>query len=553
MILNLLATIAAATMINPNTNTKAEDFNQQYIGKICQEIAIETGITTPNENQFAVKDLDGNIFIVETGEMGGMLIYDPVSDVFLEKSATLECPYDFNSLMDYYYFGPMNYFYRIEDTFISLDNSYDSLSLAQALELQEIYREHLETFRESTSAQNYQKYVTVQRQNGRTVKDKIRKGNKTYINGYEHIRNDPFPKNNDNSCGFVAACIVLNYWDKTVKRGIVNSQFLNENGYLNSTDTFSPETNLKDKLVQYNGGKRNSTAISVSHAMNKYCKEYGVKGSASWHLGNIGITKSIATDRPAILFGWISDLKGSLITHAVTVYGIEEHWWGGYFIVNYGWENHTEEVMVGFGLVGTTATFSLDKDYYAIKYDVTTIKPTNYGFADAYPTDEYTKNNFTSHYLNSNFTFKTKRYRTGYIHQEYIVMSCIKTGITEAFIEYEFDKPIYKIEVEMAHWREFSHEWLNKDNGVVKLQTWQSWNILCTFPFSHWQSTFDFLSDEANLTRDRTNPSVYTIEFIIPVNGFRFYSKINNPDISTSNRGRICIGNMNVYTLANNN
>lgn len=553
MILNLLTTIAAATLINPNTNTKVGDFNQQYIAEICQEVAIETGVTNPNIDQFAVKDLDGNIFIVENGEIGGTLVYDPISNIFLEKSATLECPYDFNSTMDYYYFGPLNYFYRIDDTFIPIDNSYDSLSLEQALELQEFFKESLATFRESTSEQNYQKYVTVQKQYGRTVKDKVRNGNKIYINGYEYIKNSPFPENYDNSCGFVAASIVLNYWDKTVQRGIVNNQFLDETGNLNDTDTFSPETNLKDKLVQYNGGERNSTAVSVSRAMNKYCKEYGVKGAASWYLGKIGILESIVRDRPAILFGWISDLKGGMYTHAVTVYGVEEHWWGGYFIAHYGSKKHTEEVMVSFGLVGTTATFSLDKDYYAREYDVTTISPSYYGYADAYSTDDGTKNNFTSHHLNTNFSFKTKRYRTGYIHQEYIVMSCIKTDITEAFIEYEFNKLVYKIEVEMAHWREFSHEWLNKDNGVVELQTWQSWNMLCTFPFSHWESTFDFLSDEANLTRDRTNPSVYTIVFDKPVRGFRFYSKINVPDFSTSNRGRICIGDINVYTLADNN
>lgn len=44
------------------------------------------------------------------------------------------------------------------------------------------------------------------------------------------------------------------------------------------------------------------------------------------------------------------------------------------------------------------------------------------------------------------------------------------------------------------------------------------------------------------------------ISLILPQNhstaskvGFRFYSKINAPAYSTSNRGRVCIGDMKIY------
>jgi len=88
-----------------------------------------------------------------------------------------------------------------------------------------------------------------------------------------------------------------------------------------------------------------------------------------------------------------------------------------------------------------------------VVYREETIKHTDYGFADAYPIDDYTKDNFVDHQTSDGFTFRTKRYRTGYIHNEYVVMSCIKTNITEAFIEYEFDEPIYGIVVDLVHWR----------------------------------------------------------------------------------------------------
>ena len=48
-------------------------------------------------------------------------------------------------------------------------------------------------------------------------------------------------------------------------------------------------------------------------------------------------------------------------------------------------------------------------------------------------------------------------------------MSAIKTGITEAYIEYRFAEPVRRIDVELCHWRELSHEWLSASTGTVEL------------------------------------------------------------------------------------
>lgn len=80
-------------------------------------------------------------------------------------------------------------------------------------------------------------------------------------------------------------------------------------------------------------------------------------------------------------------------------------------------------------------------------------------FADAYPIDDYTRTNYTMHTLSFGFQFQTRRYRTGYIHNEYVVMSPFRNGITEAFIEYKFDVLVSKIEVDLSHWRSLSYEW----------------------------------------------------------------------------------------------
>lgn len=173
------------------------------------------------------------------------------------------------------------------------------------------------------------------------------------------------------------------------------------------------------------------------------------------------------------------------------------------------------------------------------------IKPTDYNYADAYPVDSYTENTFVSHSLDNGLDFRTRRYRTGYIHNEYIVMSSIRKGIpkNEAMIEYSFNSPVTRIEVDLAYWRSVSNEWLSSSNGSAVLQIKNG---------EGWSNKFDLLSKETALPTNRSNPTTYTIDFDHPVYVFRFFCHYNGTSTLDSNRGRICIGNMNVWMQSEN-
>lgn len=168
-----------------------------------------------------------------------------------------------------------------------------------------------------------------------------------------------------------------------------------------------------------------------------------------------------------------------------------------------------------------------------------TIVPTDYGFTDAYPTDDYTKTNYTTHTLSSGFQFQTRRYRTGYIHNEYIVMSPFRNGIEEAFIEYKFDIPVSKIEVDLSHWRSLSSEWTYSSNCTAVLRVSNGKGGYTTM--------LDLLDYSTNLPTDRTNPTTYTIELSTPVYSFEFYMHSIRINTNDNNRGRICIGDMKIY------
>ncbi len=182
--------------------------------------------------------------------------------------------------------------------------------------------------------------------------------------------------------------------------------------------------------------------------------------------------------------------------------------------------------------------FHFLNSFVTTNVDVYDVAQNDYGFADAYPTDTTTSTNYLTHELDSGLSFKTRRYRTGFIQNEYVVMSCIKTNITKAFIEYRFEDPVNRIDVELTHWREYASEWLDKDTGVAELQILDG---------ATWIEKFDLLADETALPRNRNNPTTYTIKFDTPVYRFRFYSEVNNAQSSSSNRGRICIGNMRLW------
>lgn len=173
------------------------------------------------------------------------------------------------------------------------------------------------------------------------------------------------------------------------------------------------------------------------------------------------------------------------------------------------------------------------------------INQKDYGFEDSYPIDDYTKTNFTSHKLENGLDFRTRRYRTGYIHNEYIVMSPIRHEIKErkAFIEYNFNRPIAKIEVELSMWRDSKKEILTLDNGYAAIETLGAYE---------WTKVFDLLSIDNSLPIDRANPKTYTIKFDNPVYNFRFYSAYNGYFfIGDANRGRICIGNIRIFQQKN--
>lgn len=301
------------------------------ISNYCQTVAIEEGINEPSSNLYSVKDLSNNIFYIQLGDENGFMVYEPVASSFIEISSTLISPYNFSSNEDYYYFGPMNYYKRVNDTFYSLVYENETFNLDYAYELQNIFDKQLVKFRES----NIDDDTTILNSYTKTGL------NMHYINNYELIKNAKHPSNYDNSCGFVAASLILNYWDKTMHRGTVMDCFYDYNMDLNNTeDKYNPSINLKDKLVELNGGIKESWGKTVRDALISYCNLANVGAYSAYYFLDFNIEKEILNNRPVIIFGELPNPSdnNNYFAHAVTCYGILTTIHGYFYKVHYGWE-----------------------------------------------------------------------------------------------------------------------------------------------------------------------------------------------------------------------
>ena len=173
--------------------------------------------------------------------------------------------------------------------------------------------------------------------------------------------------------------------------------------------------------------------------------------------------------------------------------------------------------------------------YFNYEHLAATIIPTDYGYPDSYSTTYIENTEFTTHTLSNGYQFETKRLRTGYIHNEYIVMSVIRNSVYDAWITYQFNTPVTMIEVQLSHWRELSHEWT------------YATDVDCRFRIGTYLVA-DLLSDLINLPTNRLYPTTYQFVFPQPTNTFTFQMTSLISHYNQDNRGRICIGNMYIYT-----
>lgn len=158
------------------------------------------------------------------------------------------------------------------------------------------------------------------------------------------------------------------------------------------------------------------------------------------------------------------------------------------------------------------------------------INQTEYGYEPQY--FFYEKRNT----INKNdLIINTKRLRTGFIENEYIVLSPRRQDAGKAYLEFSLNKKIGAISLDLAFWS--NNEGLSKHNGTCYLQYKNE--------SGEWVNHVDLLNDY-NLPTDRNKPMTITAYFEKPVQDVRIVSTSIYPT-GTRNKGRICLGKTKFY------
>lgn len=333
---------------------------QQHENIHLAKIAAETGEVDAPITTKILSDLNGNYF--ELVEMGtsGYLIFDPQSGKYLEEALDSPSPY-LGLNQNLYYFGPLNYYQLQQNTFVHtlLPEEYN-FSIDVGTDVQSAFNVALQRSRSQTDTKvlaamqietNSAKSADLQAYFSTT------RATNEYIPDYTYIKNAIYPKNKDGTCGYTAACLILNYWHRYERR-IIDNSFLDSNGNLKKTGT-----TLQDKLLSY-GDSNDSWGKTIRDALIAYCNEYGVSATSTYYITNFDIFAEVGRGRPVIVFGYFPDSPGQVPTrgkvfHAVTAYGTSTSGLTKKLIVHYGWLGY-EHVTLDGGLVGSSTQFVLN-------------------------------------------------------------------------------------------------------------------------------------------------------------------------------------------------
>lgn len=166
---------------------------------------------------------------------------------------------------------------------------------------------------------------------------------------------------------------------------------------------------------------------------------------------------------------------------------------------------------------------------FSIRSFVNSVLPVDYGYEQQYYF--YLKNkSFTS---TGGATINTRRLRTGYIEQQYIVLSPKRSGAGSAVLDYYFDSPVNSICIDLALWSD--SELLNPND---------SYAIICSSTDNNFYTTELDLLNDVVLPTNRLYPTQYRID--LPAGTTSIKIATSSPAVGDRNKGRICVGNLDV-------
>lgn len=351
--ISIIMTMGSSVYSLDNSKNIETYSNSKFLFIHKEMIKSITGKYSQNIIIKKLTDLSGNEFeLIETGK-SGYYIFDKISGDYIEFSPDAPSPY-LGMYSNLKYFGPKCYYVKNSNNFSHTiiknqkDISNKNLSVVQSEFDKMIVRSRSTINTRVLSLQNKSDIEKSKQANAI-----FGQANDELIACYWHIEDAIYPANTNGTCGYVAACLILNYWNKRKANSIIPSRYLDSNG-----DLLTTGYTLQDKLLSY-GYNTSTWAKDIYNVFNDFCAEYRISATSNWSYGKLSVASELKNSRPVALFGYFPDESSNgYIQHAVTAYGLREGIIADKYIVHYGWSGY-ERIYLDSGLMGSNTRFKL--------------------------------------------------------------------------------------------------------------------------------------------------------------------------------------------------
>lgn len=303
-----------------------------------------------------INDFDGNEYTLIECEPTGYIIFDDISNQYIEFSAISTSPY-LNNDLNNYYAGPKHFYHKSGDKY---RNTITNKWLSN-IEIKDLKSKSNSMRVKLNSSINQDKELILYENSTDTKATSF-----TYVSNYRFFTNKVTETQigymeyevGDNVyglCGYIAASMLLGYYDTFRNSSFVTLDCMTGSGI----NRHFKNTQLTQELVNIaiDLGKdpaAGTTSTSIRQVMNNYFDKYNVTATSYDMIipffSALTLKTRIKNDKPVILFGSLVDptagnLIVDLIKHSVIVYGFcrnpssASNTWG--FMSHYGWSGYS--------------------------------------------------------------------------------------------------------------------------------------------------------------------------------------------------------------------
>lgn len=353
-----------------DANIFAEQRKLQLLNSFVSNMNVEYASNVVYNNQKNLHDFAGNNYtLTECSPIGYMITCDDSAEL-VEYSATSPSPYlNYNSNL--YYGGPTKYFVLHGDNYIHTITNETTNATALNAALYPVSTSLHESLVQdvNTLALDYIQNAAQSPIQPYTYTS----GNFTYVNNADYFKNlsssespysafgykmgyTTYTLNGETYglCGFIAANILLGYYDTFVDGSFITSNCMAGSG----VNRYFSNISLTTELVQIGQALNvpitvGTTSTSIRRVLNQYFDNHNIN-AGSYDMvvpffSGTTLKNKINDNIPVILFGSMYDPSSSIIAswvaHAVVVYGYCKNSsginnWG--FMAHYGWPNYTQ-------------------------------------------------------------------------------------------------------------------------------------------------------------------------------------------------------------------